>query len=433
MFTQLTGYDADELAGRNVRLLKSGKHPAEFYSAMWETLLAGDVWQSEIINRKKDGSLSTHEQTTTPVRNERGKITHFVAIKRDITGRKLMERALRESEERFRTLADVSLEGIVIYDDQQILEVNRTAAGMFGYTPAELIGNSVLGLVNPATRAAVLEHIRSGSDKPYECSGHRKDGTPLEIEIYCRACPFGGRTVRVAAIRDITETRQSQKRIQLLEQHKALETERIRIARDMHDEMGASLTKITLLGEAAELELAGRDQPEHEGARARLQRISVLGRSLVASMDEIVWAVNPGNDTLEGFASYICHFAPNLLKLAAIQCRLSVPGEMPRQVLRSQVRHHLLLAVKEALHNVIKHSRATHVNLSVELPSDWLSVTITDNGCGFERGESSRIGNGLVNMQQRMKQIDGEMEFSSQPGHGVRIMLRVPLASGGSS
>ncbi len=428
-FTQLTGYEADELAGRNVRLLKSGKHPAEFYAAMWRTLLSGDVCQTEIVNRKKDGGLSTYEQTITPVRSENGTITHFIAINRDITQRKWMERALRDSEERFRTLALATLEGILIYDDLDILEVNRSTVEMFGYTPEELIGKSVLELTEPAARALVREHFRSSSEKPYQCQGERKDGSRFDLEVHCRACPFRGRTVRVAAVRDITEPKRSQRRIQFLEQHKALEAERGRIARDMHDEMGSSLTRITLLGEAAELEMASQDEGERQSARARVQRISALGRSLVASMDEIVWAVNPGNDSVEGFANYLCHFAPELLRLAAIQCRMDVPEVLPPRTLHSQTRHQLFLVVKEALHNVVKHSGAEHVTLTMAMPANALMITIADDGRGFDMGESRRSGNGLANMRQRMEEIDGQIELVSWPGHGARITLRLALAS----
>ena len=430
-FTRLTQYEAAEVAGRNVRLLKSGQHPAEFYVAMWKTLLTGEVWHAEIINRRRDGSLSTYDQTTTPVQDPNGKITHFISIYRDITERKWMEKELRDSEDRFRTLSFATLEGILIYDDLEILEVNRAMSGMFGYTQAELIGKSVLELADPAWRASVLEHIRSSSEKPYECAGERKDGTSFDLEVHCRTCPFRGRMARVAAFRDITETKQSQRRIQLLEQHEALDAERSRIARDMHDELGASLTKISLLGETAELEMASEDEAERESARARLQKISALGRSLVASMDEIVWALNPRNDSLEGFANYLCHFAPELLKLAAIPCRLAVPEILPQRTLRAQARHQLYLAVKEALHNVIKHSGATHATLNVETHADSLSITVADDGRGFVVGEGGRSGHGLGNMRQRMMQLDGVCEIVSQPGHGTRITLRVPLPTRG--
>lgn len=227
----------------------------------------------------------------------------------------------------------------------------------------------------------------------------------------------------------LSETKLAQRKIQLLEQHKVLEAERSRIARDMHDEMGASLTKITLLGAAAELEMFSPDEGERQRAKSRLQRISALGRSLVASMDEIVWAVNPGNDSLEGFADYLCHFCPEFLKLAEILCRLEVPEVLPKRILHSQARHHLFLTVKEALHNVIQHSGAAHVALTLEIQSNTLSITIADDGRGFDAREGGRPGNGLANMRHRMKQIAGEIEMTSQPGHGTRITLRAPFAA----
>lgn len=430
-FAELTGYEDGELAGQNARLLKSGRHPAEFYAAMWQTLLGGEVWQKEIINRKKDGTLSTYDQTATPVRNRQGTITHFIAILRDITERKWMEQALRDSEDRFRTLAVATLEGVIIHEGFQILDANRAAAQMFGFTPAEFKRHSVLELVEPASRALVEDHIVSGREQPLDCQGHRKDGSLFDLEIHGRACPFQGRMVRMAAVRDLTETRQRDQKIRLLEQHEAMEAERGRIARDMHDEMGASLTRITLLSEAAELELAREGPSNQPGALTRLQRIATLGRSLIATMDEIVWAVNPGNDTLEAFASYLCHFCPEFLKPAGIQCRLKMPVVLRDGSLDSRVRHHLFLTVKEALHNVVKHSRATQAVLKLTLEEDAMVITIADDGVGFDLPANTRSGNGLGNMQQRMSQIGGDMKFTSQPGQGTRIVLRVDLTHGG--
>ncbi len=94
-FTQLTGYTAEEAIGQNPRLLKSGQHDAALYRQLWETVLSGKVWQGELVNRRKDGGLYTEEQTITPVRDARGEISHFVAIKQDVTERKSAEERLR--------------------------------------------------------------------------------------------------------------------------------------------------------------------------------------------------------------------------------------------------------------------------------------------------------------------------------------------------
>ena len=426
-FTRLTGYTREEVVGRNIVVLNSGSQTPGDYRVMWDTLAGGKPWQMEIEKRNRNGSLSIYERTMTPVRDAQGVITHFVAIYRDISQRKRMELALGESEERFRTLAQSTLEAILIHDANAILEVNRAAAEVFGYSESELVGRSLLELIDERDRARAATLLDSVSDAACEVRGLRKDGRNLDLEIHCRPCPFRGRSVRVAAARDVTEARLVQRRIQSLTQQKALETERTRIARDMHDEMGSSLTRITLLSEAAELGMESPDPTDRAGARTRLQRISALGRSLVVSMDEIVWAVNPVNDTLEECASYLCHVAPELLKTAGIQCRLTVPEVFPSRQVSSEVRHHLFLVVKEALHNVMKHSGAGTVSLSMEIRADEFWLVVADDGRGFDPAVLARRGNGLINMRQRMESVGGGWTLESSPGEGTRMTIHLPV------
>src|SRR4029077_12721668 len=135
-------------------------------------------------------------------------------------------------------------------------------------------------------------------------------------------------------------------RLERLEWQRAIEGDRGRIARDIPDALGAGLTQITLLSE-----LARRESP-HE-MEAHLVQISDTARELTQAVDEIVWAVNPRQDTLDGLVSYICQFAQEYLKVAGILCRLDVPASLPPQPLTADVRHNLFLAVKEALNNIV--------------------------------------------------------------------------------
>lgn len=336
--------------------------------------------------------------------------------------------ALAESEERFRTLALATLEAVIIYDELKILEANPAAMKLFVRKEAELIGGSISDLMDWGDREKAEMHFRSKSEATKEYRGIRSDGVSFDLEVHCRRFPYRGRPMQVAAMRDVTEARQAQQRIQSLVQQRALEMERSRIARDMHDEMGSSLTRITLLSEAAELGMESGDASERADARSRLQRISTLGRSLVTSMDEIVWAVNPGNDSLEECASYLCHFAPDLLRTAGIQCRLIVPEVLPSRIVSSELRHNLFLVVKEALHNIVKHSGASVVTLSMSMRGDALWIQIVDDGRGFDPAGREGTGNGLANMRERMREARAELDLWSEPGKGARLTVLVPIA-----
>jgi ligand-binding sensor domain-containing protein/signal transduction histidine kinase len=213
-----------------------------------------------------------------------------------------------------------------------------------------------------------------------------------------------------------------------LERQRAIEADRARIARDIHDELGAGLTQITLFSEL--LRRAPHDHPE-EHAR----HISETANSLTLAMDEIVWAVNPKNDTLENSVSYICSFAQEYLRTAGVKCRLEIPAAIPSVRLSSEVRYHVFVSTKEALNNIVKHAGATEVWLRLALETRAFILTIEDNGCGL-RTESppsepsnARIssGNGFGNLQTRMKTVGGTFTLTAgAEGRGIRIALKIP-------
>lgn len=201
-----------------------------------------------------------------------------------------------------------------------------------------------------------------------------------------------------------------------------LQRERARIARDIHDDLGAGLTQLVLLGEAEQRELSG--QP---AARAKFERISEAGRRLLSSIDEVVWLVNSQRDSLQDFEAYICRYAENFLRSSAIRCRLDVEAEIPQINFDLATRRTLFLAIKEALNNVVKHSGATEVALTIQVANEEVAVTVEDNGRGFHPAAATPGRNGMSNLAQRMAEVGGQYELTSQPGQGCRVVLRVPV------
>ena len=201
-----------------------------------------------------------------------------------------------------------------------------------------------------------------------------------------------------------------------------LQRERARIARDIHDDLGAGLTQLVLLGETEQREALA--EPE---TRAKFERISEAGRRLLRSIDEVVWLVNSQRDSLQDFEAYICRYAENFLRASSVRCRLDVDSEIPQLNFSLAARRSLFLVIKEALNNAVRHAGATEVALTIQVANEELRVSVKDNGKGFDPAHEKRERNGLKNMVQRMKEIGGECQVISQPGKGCSVELVVRL------
>ncbi len=214
-----------------------------------------------------------------------------------------------------------------------------------------------------------------------------------------------------------------QRRLEHLEHRHALESERARIARDLHDDLGTRLTEILMLNEFS-LQRSQEDGPK---IRPHLEKAASLVRELAGSLDAIVWAANPKNDSLDHFILYLYEYLDGLANLSPMRILRDVPAELPACPLSPAQRHNLFLVLKEALSNGFKHSGATEIWFRLRLEADMLLLTLEDNGKGFVPEATSELGNGLVNMEKRMKLIGGSFSVLSQPGAGARLCLRLPL------
>lgn len=215
------------------------------------------------------------------------------------------------------------------------------------------------------------------------------------------------------------------KRIESLKDGNVREVERSRIARDLHDDLGASLTEISILAA-----LAAEDS-DSAGLQPSLEQLSVKAKQVVGSLDEIVWAVNPREDTLRSLIDYVSAFAREFLDIARIPLRLDVGREIPDVHLATTQRHGVFLAARESLNNIVKHSGASEVRLRMLVTAEALEICIADNGHGFAPDVSSG-GNGLGNLSQRMQEAGGDCRIESRRDHGTTIFLTLPLLVAGN-
>jgi signal transduction histidine kinase len=217
------------------------------------------------------------------------------------------------------------------------------------------------------------------------------------------------------------------RQMERLKWQQAVEQERARIARDIHDDLGTNLTRISMLSQSA-------------GDAADIGGIATIARQMTLAMDEIVWAVNPENDSIDGLATYLGGFAQELLAGAGIRCRLDFPVDLPQWSLTAEARHNVFLAFKEALNNVLKHSGADEVHVSLKVEPTQFVLSVQDNGRGLPAGQGApqpalpaqahgRGGHGLPNMRSRMEKIGGQFNVTSNPGQGATVSFSVPMSS----
>ncbi len=211
------------------------------------------------------------------------------------------------------------------------------------------------------------------------------------------------------------------RRLALVELRGARETERARIARDLHDDLGASLTEISMLAA-----IAAEEHAPVAALREPLQQIAGKAQALVGALDEIVWAVNPRQDTLASLADYLAAFGAEFLHSTGLALRLDVAHDLPPLALEAERRHGLFLAVREALHNAVKHSGAREVWLRLRLAAGALLITIEDHGRGFDPATRTG-GDGLRNLRDRLAALGGDCRIESIDGAGTCVHLRLPL------
>jgi signal transduction histidine kinase/ligand-binding sensor domain-containing protein len=203
-----------------------------------------------------------------------------------------------------------------------------------------------------------------------------------------------------------------------------LQKERTRIARDMHDEVGSKLSRLSLLSE-----MASHNAELPPEARSEVAEISETARETIRSFEEIVWAVNPKNDSLPNLFHYLCRFAEDFFEGSEVHCAYELPEQIPDVEVPTELRHHVFLAGKEALNNVLKHAGARLVCVRLKLVAAGFEIQIEDDGQGFPDARPEArpgTGYGLENMRERMRQAGGQCDIQTRPGQGTHVTLRLP-------
>ena len=220
------------------------------------------------------------------------------------------------------------------------------------------------------------------------------------------------------------ERRRQLRRIAILEHERAIEQERSRIARDLHDDIGAALTRVAILGNLTQSDAGDRDSTTAHG-----KELFNTAQRMTRSLREIVWALNPRSGATEDCINFMTQYAQQFLGESGLHCRLNIPEIIPEAIVDARARHALLMAFKEALNNAVKHAGASGLNVQFAIELKMLQVSVEDKGCGMDvaAAESAHRGHGIDAMRQRMHDCGGRFEMTSQPGKGTTVLLQVPL------
>ncbi len=213
--------------------------------------------------------------------------------------------------------------------------------------------------------------------------------------------------------------RKLERQMALLEKQQAIEKERTRIATDMHDDLGAGLSRIKFLSETI-----GIKKQQHEPIEEDVNKIREYSHEMIDKMGEIVWALNEKNDSLSDLLSYTRAYTMEYLSQNGIKCKTEMPESFSSVFVSGEFRRNIFLTIKEALHNVVKHSQATEVSLII-LVHHNLSIKLKDNGAGFDKNNIRPFSNGLTNMESRIQEIGGKIEIINKSG--TLVSLTIPL------
>lgn len=348
------------------------------------------------------------------------------------------ERVARESETRFRTLANTASDAIITIDrDSRIVFVNEAIEKVFGWKPDELIGENLTVLMPKAFHEkhhhGLARYAATGKKNiawnSIELVGKRKSGATVPIEISFGEFELDEKRYFTGVARDVSERKRQEELIERAreERLKELQKVRTRIATDLHDDIGSSLTQIAVLSEVA------RSHSVKDEVKAPLERLSLVSNELVDAMADIVWAINPKKDSWRELVLRMRRFASDVLSSGDIEFELETPEIDQNIQLGANIRREIFSIFKECVNNIVRHSGASQVEIEFEIIAGVLRLKIVDNGRGFDAGRvlsdnftPEKGGNGLINIRRRVSDLDGTCEIKSSEA-GTVIDISIPL------
>ena len=423
----MLGYTTEEMLGRSMFEFLGDEDRGQA-ARNFERRMQGIEEQHELCVRRRDGSPLWTLVSTRVVLDEQGHFKGTLGIITDISDRKRIEDNLKTSEELLRMLVESTDDVITMQDlDGRYLYFNG-ATTRYGVTESEIVQRRPQELFDPETAKAIMDRVRevaeTGESLEHEFRLHWRGE---EMWLQSRLYPVRYASGQVRAVstfsRNITQQKQAQEKLREAQERLKIENLRARIAADLHDDIGSTLSSTSIF--AAMLR---RQMPARKGQKKEL--LARIEKNLVEvqeSLYDIIWSVNPENDSLEDIILKMQEYAREVMDVQGIVLHLNLPAAGASQQVPMAGRRLMYLVFKEAVNNVVRHSRCTEATLSVSVTKEAVTITVSDNGRGFDPDKAAR-GNGLSNMRHRARSIGGTLEIRSGPGIGTAVRLRIPIA-----
>jgi PAS domain S-box-containing protein len=434
----------EQVIGKNVLgVVNTPYRPA--IDALLADVFCGKTGRVEYEITGLKGTRRWLEINAVPLRNKSGEITAFLGITNEITERKRAEEALRESEERYRTLFETAPDPILVFNLNRIITmVNQSGVAMYGVEGAEeLIGKNVYELLIPEDRPRALanakELLRTGSARNIEYTALKKDGNYFFVEYSASVVTDGeGKPKAIIGVsKDITRHKRAEEELKVShEQLRALsariqslrEEERTQIAREIHDELGQALTalKMDLSWMQKRLPVTA-DGMAPQPVLEKIKSMQGLIDTTIQSVRKISTELRPVVLDQLGLAAAIEWQAEEFQARSEIRCDVSLYSE---NIALDQARSTTIFRVfQEILTNVARHANATEVKISLKEDTGNLILEVRDNGKGIAKSDISNIKSlGLLGMRERTLLLGGEFTISGEPQKGTTVVLRVPLS-----
>ena len=457
-FTRLTGYSADDVFGQTPRLLNSSLQNEAFYKNLWEVIQSGRSWQGELINKRKDGSLYNEEMMVTPVMDAHGEITHFIAIKKDVTLRKQVEEQLRLQS----LMLDSVGQAVAAADlNNCILFWNKTAANMFGWSREEALGrmmSEVLPMeVSPEETEIAAAAFKRGECWSGELNVRRRDGrlipmlitnapvlddrgkiiaiigigvdltdlrriqdalclarNELELKVQERTAELVA--TNAALLREMTERQSLEARIL-----KIAEDERLRIGQDLHDGLCQQLAGITYLCSVAKDRLVQKAPDEV----VKLNHIIQLLRETNDQARSVARGLYPVSLQPDGLMVALQRLVGQFKLFYPMAIQFDCPGKV--LINDNAVATHLYRIAQEAMSNAAKHSKGTEISIRLEDLGDSIMLTVQDDGQGLPDNRQQANGMGLETMHYRARSTGANLKIKSAPNQGTVLTCNLPI------